>query len=145
VNISQRRVCALQGFGLARRTRISLLVMTVVSGSALISVGAAASASAKTPLSSLVPAKIRATGNLTDLVNSPYTPMEYQATPGGPIVGFDIDVARAIAKELALKLVVTNTPSFAELTPARDYLGHLASGTADAGSDWTRYRTRSGS
>jgi polar amino acid transport system substrate-binding protein len=118
VNISQRKDCALQGFGLARRARVSLLVMTVVSGSALISFGAAASASAKTPLSSLVPAKIRATGNLTDLVNSPYTPMEYQATAGGPIVGFDIDVARAIAKELALKLVVTNTPNFAELTPA---------------------------
>jgi len=118
VNVSQRKDRVLQGFGLARRARVSFLVMTVVAGSAMISFGAEASASAKTSLSSLVPAKIRASGSLTDLVNSPYTPMEYQATAGGPIVGFDIDVAKAIAKELALKLVVTNTPSFAELTPA---------------------------
>jgi polar amino acid transport system substrate-binding protein len=44
--------------------------------------------------------------------------MEYQKTPGGPIVGFDIDIATALAKELGLSLVVSNTPNFSELIPA---------------------------
>jgi polar amino acid transport system substrate-binding protein len=42
--------------------------------------------------------------------------MEYQKTPGGAIVGFDIDLAGAVAKALGLKLVVTNTSNFSELT-----------------------------
>lgn len=78
----------------------------------------APAATANAGLAKLVPASIRSSGQLTDLVNSPFPPMEYQANPGGPIVGVDIDIARAIAQTLGLKLVVTNTPNFSELIPA---------------------------
>ena len=115
---SQRGVRGRGDVSLVRRSGASLVVMSLVTGGALFSLGTSASASSKASPSSMVPAKIRATGNLSDMVNSPYTPMEYQAAAGGAIVGFDIDVATALAKELKLKLVVTNTPNFAELIPA---------------------------
>ena len=118
MNFSHSKIRQLRGLDFSHKAGTSLLAISLISGCTLLSLGGMASASSKTSLSSLVPAKIRATGHLTDLVNSPYTPMEYQATPGGPIVGFDIDIANAIAKKLGLKLVVTNTPNFAELIPA---------------------------
>ena len=106
-----------RSIGRVRRAGASVVAMTLVSGGALLASSSPSSASAKS-LKAEVPANIRATGQLTDLVNSPYPPMEYQKTTGGPIVGFDIDIATAVAKVLGLKLVVTNTPNFSELSPA---------------------------
>jgi polar amino acid transport system substrate-binding protein len=121
VSILRSKTYVQRGFVLARVSAVPLLVVAMVSGGVIASLSGssyASSKASKTSLHSLVPAKIRATGKLTDLVNSPYDPMEYQAASGGPIVGFDIDIARALAKELGLSLVVTNTPSFSELMPA---------------------------
>jgi polar amino acid transport system substrate-binding protein len=69
-------------------------------------------------LASKVPESIRSTGELKDIVNPTYPPMEYKADPGGPVVGVDIDLARALAQTLGLKLVLTETPSFDALIPA---------------------------
>lgn len=130
MSISNSEICPQLRPGLARRAGSAALVISVLSGGVLISFSGPASASS---LKSEVPAAIRATGNLTDLVNSPYPPMEYQATTGGPIVGFDISIAGAVATALGLKLVVTNTTNFSELTPsvATGRTDIVASGTAD--------------
>ncbi len=88
------------------------------SGGSASSTTSPSATSSASSLNAMLPASIRSSGVLTDLVNSPYPPMEFQAQTGGPIVGVDISLATAAAKLLGVKLQVTNTPNFSELIPA---------------------------
>lgn len=101
-------------------TTLAVVVLAAACGSS--SGGSASSraapSAASSGLNAMLPASIRSSGVLTDLVNSPYPPMEFQAQTGGPIVGVDISLATAAAKLLGVKLQVTNTPNFSELIPA---------------------------
>lgn len=100
---------------------VAVLLVAACGGSGTGSNSSAPSSpatSSASTLNAMLPASIRSSGVLTDLVNSPYPPMEYQAETGGPIVGVDISLAMAAAKLLGVRLQVTNTPNFSELIPA---------------------------
>lgn len=57
-------------------------------------------------------------GKLTIITNSPYAPAEFP-DPKNPthIIGYDMDIANAIAKQMCLTLVVNNTENFDSIIP----------------------------
>ena len=58
-------------------------------------------------------------GKLTIITNSPYAPAEYP-DPKDPtkVIGYDMDIAAALAKQMCLTLVVNNTEDFASIIPS---------------------------
>ena len=59
-----------------------------------------------------------APGKLTIITNSPYAPAEYP-DPNDPtkVIGYDMDIANAIAKQMCLTLVINNTENFDSIIP----------------------------
>jgi polar amino acid transport system substrate-binding protein len=57
-------------------------------------------------------------GKLTIITNSPYAPAEYP-DPSDPtkVIGYDMDIANAIAKQMCLTLVINNTENFDSIIP----------------------------
>jgi polar amino acid transport system substrate-binding protein len=57
-------------------------------------------------------------GKLTIITNSPYAPAEYP-DPNDPtkVIGYDMDIANAIAKKMCLTLVINNTENFDSIIP----------------------------
>ena len=57
-------------------------------------------------------------GKLTIITNSPYAPAEY-SDPSDPtkVIGYDMDIANAIAKQMCLTLVINSTPNFDSIIP----------------------------
>lgn len=57
-------------------------------------------------------------GKLTIITNSPYAPAEYP-DPNNPtkIIGYDMDIANAIAQQMCLTLVINNTENFDSIIP----------------------------
>lgn len=57
-------------------------------------------------------------GKLTIITNAPYAPAEFP-DPNNPtkIIGYDMDIANAIAKKMCLTLVVNNTENFDSIIP----------------------------
>ncbi len=57
-------------------------------------------------------------GKLTIITNSPYAPAEYP-DPNDPtkVIGYDMDIANAIAKQMCLTLVINNTENFDSIIP----------------------------
>ena len=57
-------------------------------------------------------------GKLTIITNSPYAPAEFP-DPNNPtsIIGYDMDIANAIAKQMCLTLVINNTENFDSIIP----------------------------
>jgi polar amino acid transport system substrate-binding protein len=82
------------------------------------------SVGAKESLAALVPAKIKAAGQLVVGVNVPYSPNEY--LKGGKVVGFDVDLMDATAKVLGLKTQYRQA-DFDKIVPA------VKAGTYDIG------------
>ncbi len=64
------------------------------------------SASAK--LHNMLPASVKKSGVIQDIINLPYPPMEFKQANSSKITGFDIDMATAIAKELGVKIQFQN-------------------------------------
>jgi polar amino acid transport system substrate-binding protein len=64
-----------------------------------------------------LPAAIQKSGTLHLTVNATYAPMEYVDPATNELKGLDIDLAKAMAKRLGLKIVWTNT-AFAQLIPS---------------------------
>ncbi|TRW86278.1 transporter substrate-binding domain-containing protein [Mycolicibacterium sp. 018/SC-01/001] len=73
-----------------------------------------------------VPADIRQTGRLVIGVNVPYAPMEFKNTDG-QLVGFDVELMKAVARVLGL------VPDFRD-TPFDSILPGVVDGTFDTGS-----------
>jgi polar amino acid transport system substrate-binding protein len=74
------------------------------------------SASASNTLASLVPAAIASKGSLTFALDATYPPDESIATDGKTIVGFDADLANALAAQLGLKATLQNV-TFSDIIP----------------------------
>lgn len=64
----------------------------------------------------LVPASLRSSGVLTAATSADYAPDEFIASDGHTIVGFDADLAAAIARQMGVKLQMVNA-SFDSLIP----------------------------
>jgi polar amino acid transport system substrate-binding protein len=104
------------GVGIALASTVALLTLagcgstggggTTTSGSNCPSASTQASWNLVTP------------GKLTIITNSPYAPAEYP-DPNDPtkIIGYDMDIANAIAKQMCLTLVVNNTENFDSIIP----------------------------
>jgi polar amino acid transport system substrate-binding protein len=63
--------------------------------------------------------KLVTPGKLTIITNSPYAPAEYP-DPKDPtkIIGYDMDIANAIAQKMCLSLVINNTENFDSIIPS---------------------------
>lgn len=85
-----------------------------------------AGAGASGGLKSLVPPAIASKGTLTVAMDATYPPDESVASDGHTIVGFDADIADAIAAQLGLKVKLVNA-TFATIIPG------LQSGKYDVG------------
>lgn len=95
----------------------TLLLATVGSGIGNASNKVAqASSSVDTAARAMLPASITKSGVLTDGVNLPNPPLEYQVNGTGAFTGFDIELAGAMAAKLGLKLQPENLAFTALLT-----------------------------
>ncbi|WP_286150258.1 bifunctional serine/threonine-protein kinase/transporter substrate-binding domain-containing protein [Mycobacterium sp. ACS4331] len=88
-------------------------------------VAQAAPADAVSTVADAVPAEIRATGRLVIGVNVPYAPNEFRDSYG-ELVGFDVDLMKAVARTMGL------TPDFRE-TAFESILGSVQSGSFNLG------------
>jgi polar amino acid transport system substrate-binding protein len=81
------------------------------------SAGGAGSAPAANPaVGKLVPAALKSKGVLVAATSADYAPDEFIASNGHTIVGFDADLAAAIARQMGVKLQIVNA-SFDSLIP----------------------------
>jgi polar amino acid transport system substrate-binding protein len=96
----------------------SLLLATLAGGVSSASPQAAARGSATVDAAAraLLPSSIVQSGVLADGVNLPNPPLEYQVNGTGAFTGFDIELGRALAGDLGLKLQPLNLAFTALLT-----------------------------
>ena len=88
--------------------------------------GPASSSSVASGAAALVPAAIKSKGSLTIAMDATYAPDESVDTDGKTIIGFDADLAKAVAADLNLKADLVNA-TFSTIIPA------LQSGKFDVG------------
>ncbi|MDO5099300.1 MAG: ABC transporter substrate-binding protein [Corynebacterium sp.] len=77
-------------------------------------------------IAAMVPADIAADGKIVIGTNPPFAPAEFK-DPSGNIIGFDIDLANAVASVMGLELVVSDQ-DFSLILPA------VSGGTVDFGA-----------
>lgn len=97
----------------------SMLLATFAGGVSSASpkvTAATASASVDTAARALLPSSITKSGVLSDGVNLPNPPLEYQVNGTGAFTGFDIELGQALAAKLGLKLAPLNLAFTALLT-----------------------------
>ena len=88
--------------------------------------GSSSSSSAGSPAAALVPASIKSKGTLTIAFDATYAPDESIDKDGKTIVGFDADLAKAVAADMGLKATLVNA-TFDTIIPS------LQSGKYDVG------------
>lgn len=69
-------------------------------------------------LYNLLPASVKAAGKIVDYEEPTYPPMEMTTTTTHKLTGVDIELARAAAKVIGIKLDLVSVQTFAELFPA---------------------------
>jgi polar amino acid transport system substrate-binding protein len=87
--------------------------------------GASPAHAKKSPLYNKLPAKVKSAGKIVDYVEPTFPPMEMGGTTGSALTGIDVELARATAKAIGIKLDIVSVQTFAELFPA------LTTGRAD--------------
>lgn len=87
--------------------------------------GATAAHAKKSPLYNELPAKVKSAGKIVDYVEPTFPPMEMGGSTGSALTGIDVQLARATAKVIGIKLDIVSVQTFAELFPA------LTTGRAD--------------
>ena len=98
--------------------------------------GTAASSGGASSAAALVPAAIKAKGKLTFAMDATYPPDESIASDGHTIIGFDADLANALAPELGMQATLLNV-TFDNIIPG------LQSGKYDVGlSSFTDTKAR---
>lgn len=68
-------------------------------------------------IAAMVPAAIARTGTLTNGAEGTYAPAEFIGTDGKTLVGFDMDIATAIGKEMGLR-TSNESSAFAQIIPS---------------------------
>jgi polar amino acid transport system substrate-binding protein len=114
------RVRATLGAASALVAAITLGV-TVAAGAA----GASPAHTKKSPIYNALPSKVKSAGKIVDYVEPTFPPMEMAASTGSALTGVDVELARATAKAIGIKLDMVSVETFSELFPA------LTSGRAD--------------
>lgn len=79
----------------------------------------------KSKLYKMLPGKVKKAGKIIDYIEPTFPPMEMAASTGTKLTGIDVELARATAKAIGIKLDIVSVQTFAELFPA------LTSGRAD--------------
>jgi len=95
----------------------ALLLSACSSTSSSSATTAPTSTAATSTAASLVPASIKSLGTLTVGSDASYAPNEYIASDGTTVVGMDVDLGNAIAKDLGLTFKFVNAP-FDSIIPA---------------------------
>ncbi|HEX9037962.1 MAG TPA: ABC transporter substrate-binding protein [Ktedonobacterales bacterium] len=103
------------GVGVALASTVALLTLA---GCGATSTGGATSGSGCPSASTQTSWNLVSPGKMTIITNSPYAPAEFP-DPNDPtkVVGYDMDIANAIAKQMCLTLVVNNTENFDSIIP----------------------------
>jgi polar amino acid transport system substrate-binding protein len=132
------------------RTRLSAVLVALLSAAVIVGCGssnsssstttsssaAAPSSTSSTPAASsggnsavaaLVPAAIKSKGTLTVAADATYAPNEFIAPDGHTVIGMDADLMKAIATAMGLKIKIVNA-TFDSIIPG------LASGKYDVGA-----------
>lgn len=109
---------------------LAVTALVVMAGSLILSswTGGAARAAKNPPnkLHAMLPAAIQKSGKIVDIINLPYPPMEYSNPGSSKYIGFDIDMAAAIAKKLGVKISYQNV-QFPQIIPSvRTHRGDFA-------------------
>jgi polar amino acid transport system substrate-binding protein len=140
---------------LVSRLRLAPVLVIVATAGAVALAGCASSGGTKNPAggngsststtpsspaptgpAALVPAAVKAKGTLTIAMDATYAPDESVDTNGKTIIGFDADLANAVAAALGMKAKLVNA-TFATIIPS------LQSGKFDVGfSSFTDNKTR---
>ena len=77
-------------------------------------------------LHAMLPKSVQQSGKIVDIVNLPYPPMEYSNPGSSTFIGFDIDMATAIAKKFGVKITFENV-QFPQIIPSvRTHRGDFA-------------------
>lgn len=120
-----RRKMNVRGAGIVSVLLAVLMTTSVVSVGAATSAGATATKASRSALYALLPQKIKAAGKIVDYVEPTYPPMEMVGKNGKGLTGIDVELARAVAKTIGIKLDIVTVETFAGLFPA------ITSGRAD--------------
>jgi len=97
-------------------------IVAIVATTALVVTGwgnsAPVSAAGGNPgLHAMLPKAIQQSGKIIDIINSPYAPMEFSPPGSSNFTGFDIDMARAVARKLGVSLQLENV-QFPQVIPS---------------------------
>lgn len=97
------------GGGMLAAGLVAAGVLTVgLNGSPANAARVVASPSASGKLHNMLPAAVKKSGVIQDIINLPYPPMEFKQANSSKTTGFDIDMATAVAKELGVKIQFQN-------------------------------------
>jgi|GEM_PF-4884911 len=99
--------------------------MTFVVGAASSAAVASGTKHGHSALYNMLPASVKSAGKLIDYEQPTYPPMEMTHKTGHGLTGVDIELAKAAAKVIGIKLDLSSVETFAELFPA------VTSGRAD--------------
>jgi polar amino acid transport system substrate-binding protein len=109
-----------------RSTAVRMVLVAALVGAVFASASSAATSGVDKTAAALVPAKIKAKGTVIVASDASYAPNEFFASDGHTVVGWDVDLAKAIFPLLGLKVKVVNA-TFATIIPG------LTSGKFDLG------------
>jgi polar amino acid transport system substrate-binding protein len=94
---------------LALISAIAIGALVSACGSTSTQNSTAASSAKETPLFHLLPTSIQHSKTIVLATNAEYPTYQYYAHPGGPMVGFEVDIWNAIGKELGVHIEEINT------------------------------------
>ncbi len=115
--ITRARKILRGGIGVALASTVALLTLA---GCGATGGGTSSTTGSNCPSSSAQASwNLVTPGKLTIITNAPYAPAEYP-DPKNPtkIIGYDMDIAAAIAKQMCLTLVINNTEDFSSIIPS---------------------------
>src|ERR1700730_14380611 len=113
-----------------------MVLVAALVGAVFASASSAATSGVDKTAAALVPTSVKAKGTVVVASDASYAPNEFFASDGHTVVGWDVDLAKAIFPLLGLKVKVVNA-TFATIIPG------LTSGKFDLGiSSFTDNRLR---
>lgn len=105
----KRRRAAAKSKSLALISAIAIGTLVSGCGTSSTHNSTAASGAKETPLFRLLPKSTQTSKSIVLATNAEYPTCQYYAVPGGPMVGYEVDLWNAIAEQLGVQLKVINT------------------------------------
>lgn len=101
-----------------RRVWVAVPVAALLATTVAVTAAGGSTRSGHSALYALLPASVKSAGKIIDYEEPTYPPMEMTHKTGHGLTGVDIELARAAAKLIGIKLDLVSVETFAELFPA---------------------------